>query len=454
MKRIAILIFSVLILGMFILVFPAWSQEERTGWIWTGDDRKWVGKLEDGTLINEKDLEKILQEHMKWHEDLLSEKNVLQERVYETAKNELENHRAFLDGADLRHAHLGKAMLKGAYLSGTDLTFAYLHEADLSETDLRGANLLAAQLVEANLSEANLAEASLKHAELRHAELRFSDLSRADLRGADLRLADLSGASLSFADLREADLRQAYLSGADLSSADLREANLRGTNLRNARLEGVNLKSAIGLPELRDSFRKAGFRDNERLVTYHIKLIQWEKSGLGGFLDRIESLFNLIFFELTCQYGMKHGGPLIILGFLIVYFASFYTFALRSGNQKTGIWLILSKESVSKTAIYERPFKLTTKFPARSLPIGFLNKIRLKIFCWCRIVRIGIYFSLLSAVSIGWREINTSYWITRLQRRDYTLKANGWVRTLAGIQSLLSIYLMLLWALTTFGRPF
>jgi hypothetical protein len=34
------------------------------------------------------------------------------------------------------------------------------------------------------------------------------------------------------------------------------------------------------------------------------------------------------------------------------------------------------------------------------------------------------------------------------------LRATGWVRTVAGIQSLLSVYLLALWVLTYFGQPF
>ena len=47
-------------------------------------------------------------------------------------------------------------------------------------------------------------------------------------------------------------------------------------------------------------------------------------------------------------------------------------------------------------------------------------------------IRIALYFSLLSATRIGWRDINIGDWINRLQRREYTLKAEGWVRTVDG----------------------
>jgi hypothetical protein len=73
---------------------------------------------------------------------------------------------------------------------------------------------------------------------------------------------------------------------------------------------------------------------------------------------------------------------------------------------------------------------------------------------WFRVIRIALYFSMLSAFSIGWRELNVGNWITRLQRREYFLRSTGWVRTVSGIQSLSSVYLLALWVLTYFGRPF
>jgi hypothetical protein len=67
---------------------------------------------------------------------------------------------------------------------------------------------------------------------------------------------------------------------------------------------------------------------------------------------------------------------------------------------------------------------------------------------------IGLYFSILSAFSIGWRELNVGTWIARVQPREYTLRATGWVRTVSGLQSIVSVYLLALWVLTYFGRPF
>jgi hypothetical protein len=68
--------------------------------------------------------------------------------------------------------------------------------------------------------------------------------------------------------------------------------------------------------------------------------------------------------------------------------------------------------------------------------------------------RTGLYFSLLSAFHLGGREFNVGTWIARMQPREYTLRATGWVRTVSGIQPLLSVYLLAFWVLTYFGRPF
>jgi hypothetical protein len=52
------------------------------------------------------------------------------------------------------------------------------------------------------------------------------------------------------------------------------------------------------------------------------------------------------------------------------------------------------------------------------------------------------------------RQPNVGTWISRLQKKEYNLRATGWVRMVSGLQSLLSVYMLALWALTYFGRPF
>jgi hypothetical protein len=60
----------------------------------------------------------------------------------------------------------------------------------------------------------------------------------------------------------------------------------------------------------------------------------------------------------------------------------------------------------------------------------------------------------MRAFNIGFRDINFGRWLRLLPRTEYDLKAKGGARTVAGFQSLVSFYMIALWVLTYFGRPF
>jgi hypothetical protein len=70
------------------------------------------------------------------------------------------------------------------------------------------------------------------------------------------------------------------------------------------------------------------------------------------------------------------------------------------------------------------------------------------------VVMLAAYFSLLSALRIGWSGLNFGTWITRMQVREYSLHGTKWVRFASGLQSLISVLLVALAILTYFGAPF
>ena len=65
-----------------------------------------------------------------------------------------------------------------------------------------------------------------------------------------------------------------------------------------------------------------------------------------------------------------------------------------------------------------------------------------------------MFFSLVNAFSIGFREFSIGKWLRLLTPREYEVKATNWARPVAGIQSLATVYFFALWLLTYFGRPF
>jgi hypothetical protein len=382
-------------LGLWLLCpFLAYSQEKPP-------EKPWTGKLADGRVITQADLDQILQDHKLW----VQRGNAGEGKV------------------NLHRAILNKVNLSGAILTQADLSATNLQEANLSGTNLRGANL-----------------------------------SKAGLWRTDLSGADLWGANLSGAILFEADLSETNLTGTGMLETIFEPK--KGGFLPDVRLlSGVlglhslkYVQSPHGLVTLREVYKRLGERENERSITYAIyktkRELNWQQGNI------MDSMFNLIFFEWTCAYGMIPGAPLQFLGLCLLLFTLPYLLALRSRDPETGIWLLLTSDRVLHRKLKDHPIKLTLRPPFRPLPVETWARFSERLWRICRALRLALYFSLLSAFHLGWRELNVGTWISRLQKREYNLRATGWVRTVSGLQSLLSIYMLALWALTYFGRPF
>jgi hypothetical protein len=140
--------------------------------------------------------------------------------------------------------------------------------------------------------------------------LKGATLKGANLQGANLGVANLEGAELGRANLGEAKLVWANLEGAKLVDANLKGVELKGANLQGARYEPnpgalpdiVQLRSARrletlwfdvkgsphGLEELKQAFKNAGMRQQEREITYAIKRSEQKNAWEEG--DYLESL--------------------------------------------------------------------------------------------------------------------------------------------------------------------
>lgn len=342
---------------------------------------------------------------------------------------------------DTRKANLCKARLGGLALRGVNLNRADLREADLTSTDLKNATLM----------EADLSKSRLTRTVLYNADLSGTNLQGADLRGADLRKAYLIGTELQGANLGGAQLAKAIYEPDPESLPVIGSLALPTTGLEELQF----FYSPAGLLALREALKKAGLRTQESQITYairHTKRLQmWKKGDLP---DKSESLFNLVAFELPCDYGMSPGRPLKILGGSIGLFALLYMVALFTARGDSGIWMVWLSDRVHKSESEANPTRVTSTFLFSPLKMWAAGRWQRGLARGLSVLLIGLYFSLLSAFSLGWRELNVGTWIARVQPREYTLRATGWVRTVSGLQSLLSVYLLALWVLTYFGRPF
>jgi pentapeptide repeat protein len=328
---------------------------------------------------------------------------------------------------------------------------AMLCNADLRSTDLRDATLAYANLAGANLQRANLSRSNLEGADLRRADLSSADLSGVNLTGADLQRADLRDANLQRASLVETNLEDAQLALSDLTRATYAPrgtpggyvTGIRGLSTILVPFTALTRRSEIsGLIHLRQLLEQSGFRDDEREVTFAIEYWKtrhaWDLRG-GNFLGAVEAGLRIVLFDWTTSYGLVPFRAIRILIALIVLFAlAAYVPALLQGGRIYRVWPSGRLETSAAGEIIAHETKIDNLQPRNFLvTIGY-----------------ALQFSLLSAFQIGWRELNVGSWLARLTRFEYALTAVGWPRTVAGIQSLISVYLLAIWALTYFGRPF
>ncbi|NOQ49571.1 MAG: hypothetical protein GQ553_02770 [Nitrosomonadaceae bacterium] len=395
------------------------------------------------------DINRLLEMHQEWDSAVFKNKFASNEEALKDPR------RLNLCGSDLGGFDFSNLRLVAANFKNADLTLTNFNEASLSSAIFEGANF----------KQASVKGAVLKSSKLKNSKFFLSKVSgayfvQADLEGVSFSRSDLSGATFKNSNLKKVKFFISNLKNARFENAILTDSYFGGSDMEGVVFEpdAQTLPNAIrfeyvknihllkyddsphALIALRNIFRDAGWREQERKVTYAIKHTGIEKILNPGeneikheFNEKLEAWFNLVFFDLTTQWGMSPARALIILLLLIPAFAIFYTLSLRLGG-KDGIWQDWPDTRVRKD-------------------LGPANPILLQ-YSWGKSIIYGLYFSFLSAFHIGWREVNVGNWIARIQPREYTLRASGWVRSIAGIQSLISVYLVAIWVLTYFGRPF
>jgi hypothetical protein len=202
-----------------------------------------------------------------------------------------------------------------------------------------------------------------------------------------------------------------------------------------------------GLAQLRELLQKAGLRDLEREATFAIEsgktkhaIAEWRENPARA----AEGVFRRAAFDWTTAYGLHPARALLVIVGLWALLTPVYAWSIwhqpRRLMRPSGIYRTWPKDRVEM-----RDGDPTLDNPAR---VEHLHGHGAAIFGW------AAYFSLLSAFQIGFREFSVGTWLARAQPRNFVLEPTGWVRSVSGLKSLLSVYLLAIWALTYFGRPF
>jgi hypothetical protein len=285
--------------------------------------------------------------------------------------------------------------------------------------------------------------------------------------------------SLIEAKLTHADLTHATLTDANLARADVARAVFEPKSLPELReiaaAKNLQLLSYRANPDaliqLRKQFEDGGFREQERKITYALKRREAELSckkcisrkrpnedAARAIVSSSDSVLancgsfvlNKVFFDWTCQYGMSPGRPLI-LGVVLWFLCSLLYFACSHAPGGAGLYRVYGQSIHDDPSTQPRVERISPLGTAHSRGPRWLFQ-----FFWREslLLRTSMFFSLMSAFNIGFRDINFGRWLRLLTRQEFDIKAVGWARVIAGWQSLISVYLIALWVLTYFGRPF
>jgi pentapeptide repeat protein len=365
-----------------------------------------------------------------------------QKHDWSALKNLLDRHKAWVDS-------------KGQVGTPLNVEGCELNGVILDGVDLREARFMSTKMREAWIVNSDLRGAVFLGVDLRNADLGESDMSSSYLDRVNLEGADLTGVKLANADLKEVDLKEANLWLADLALT--RYEPISNPPVRSASsalsLDYITYRTnPDALVQLRKMFKDGGFVDQERKVTYAIKkreagLKREGCTAFGDWRDCVEYGFNVALFDWTCHYGMSPGRALEIWVELLSLCWLVYAIFIHIPGE-SGIYRLtkvrLSEEEPGEKQIRAARVSLNPKW---KYPLRLLRREGSVVF-WAG------FFSLMSAFNIGFRDINFGRWLRLLPRTEYDLKAKGWARTVAGVQSLISVYLIALWLLTYFGRPF
>ena len=412
---------------------------------YTEDERKFIyhatqlqPKMLKG-IISPEDFRQIYNTHKKWLQEVArintetpSMISTESRQINEQMERQLEKDRRY-PRFDFRNLNLQWTNLVGQDLRNSIISGSgYKDIGPLGRplADFRSANLIGIY------AEKLMAVKTLLHSAL--------------LVGSDFPDADLSEAVLSYADLRWATFKRTRLTGARMYGAKVDGLVFEPLprllpdidSIAGAKgLEGLTYeRDPAALLELRHAFDKSGFHKQARKITHAIWLTERRRLSRGSLWERLESWVHLVFFEYTSQYSSAPYRPLIILFLLIPVFSLPYIFATIRGT-KGGIWANRMDTAVNKKVL-NRWVRIGYRV-SRSPHVEYL-----------RVIRICLCFSVICAFRIGFNQFDIGNWISRLQSRPYELRATGWVRSVAGWQSLVSLYLLSLSIICLIGRPF
>lgn len=281
----------------------------------------------------------------------------------------------------------------------------------------------------------------------------FADFSNAIFTNSDIAIF---GFSSSFANAKfKGNMVYTYESGIYVRvvnvSASFVNTYLSDVSFDGALMKGVifepaqisdktksTLARAMGLDRLLFAGDSRPLSDLRRYFKENL-YDQAEKKVMCAIKRHNQTWFERILFDIPFEYGSNLWLPIKIVLLQIPLFAVIYFAFISADREKSGVNII--RDGITN---YELPSG------SRFIIEGTRRK---KISVWKR-AGIGLMLSLLATTNIGFREYDFGRLIGLLFRSKTSYEPFGWVRTLAGVQSIFSVLFIAMIILSYFGHPF
>jgi len=328
-----------------------------------------------------------------------------------------------------------------------------------------------AQLI---LQRLNLQKCSFIHGEY---PLDDTDFRGSDLTEASFKTTSLKGARFnSWKDSEKGTPIPTVLRKADFTGSDLSKANFSGADMTEVIFEPAALPDIASMSEalhlqqmtyaedpssllsLRKAFRDQGFPEQDGQVNYayHERLRTiYRGRCLDNFskLDLRDSCVSYVGFTIvdwTCKYGLNLWRPIGIGAVSLVLFALiFFLFMHHPG--RSGLYLSVA-EGID---LDEEDRKNSKQIQVSTVVDDFApGQSNSWVSRELHALSLALFFSLINAFNLGFKEADIGRWIRLLPPREFEFHAVGWPRTFAGIQALLTLYLVAVWVLCMVGHPF
>lgn len=340
-----------------------------------------------------------------------------------------------LDGKGISNINISKSILKDSSFIGSRMSLFYVADSKLENIDFSKSNIRNSEFINTTMRVEKNARGSLMvGAGIASGNIVFDDAYILDSKFDNSELMDVS-------------VQNTRMSNIDLRNAVYQPSGVPVVSGVIAGVETIRFSqesfdpSAVAI--LREEFRKRGMRELEREATFSIERGQTDfLLNQRSMYLKLDGWFRRFFLEWPVSFGLRPGRALLLILFLSLIMVPVYLsqIAIRSVQRVSRIFLVVPERTIE-------PFVDGARLRDKALVFP-LEKRGVEAILW------SMYLSILSTFNIGFREFNVGTWIGRIQPRQFSIECLGWVRVVSGMQSLASLILLALWALTYFGRPF